>query len=202
MDISPEEIKENFDRFRTLCTKLGERSDVVLNMVDSLAERLALCPASAKKSYHLAMPGGLVRHSLDVLGNAMRLTKAFSWNLPKDSLIISCLFHDIGKVGSPTEDFYVPQTDSWRREKLGEEYTYNDELVYMSTPERSLFLCQHFGVKLTHDEHLAIKLNDGFVVDENKQYCLKISQLVWVVQTSDYVTTCNEKGMPNWPVVT
>src|SRR5690348_12374709 len=101
MLLAPEQVAENFTRFRGLCEKLGDRSDAALKMVDALDERLALCPASAKKDFHQAFPGGLVEHSLRVLSNTMKVAKAFEWDIPKDSLIIGALFHDLGKVGSP-----------------------------------------------------------------------------------------------------
>lgn len=197
-ELTAEEISKNFDRFRALCEKLGDRSESVVAMVDALGERLALCPASAKKDYHNAFPGGLVDHSLRVLGNAIKMSKGFGWSLPKNSLIISCLFHDIGKIGSPDADFYIPQTDQYWIDKKGEMYTYNNDLPYMATPDRSVFLMQHFGIQLSHDEALAIKLNDGFVVNDNKPYCLKISNLVYTVMTADYAATMEEKNTSFW----
>jgi len=195
MSLTPEQIEENFKKFRSLCEKLKDRSKAVLAMVDAIDERLALCPASAKRDFHCAYPGGLVIHSLHVLENVITLNGAFAWDLPKDSMILASLMHDIGKLGTPTEDFYVQQTDSWRLEKLGECYKYNDAIPYMSTPDRSLFLCQHFGVKLNHDESLAIKLNDGFVVEDNKKYCLKTPKLAFAVMTADYIATMEEKDL-------
>jgi hypothetical protein len=113
--------------------------------------------------------------------------------VPKDSLIIACLFHDLGKVGDQTNDYYVP-AEAWRAEKLGETYTYNRDMTYMSVPHRGVFLCNHFGLRLTQEETLAILLNDGFVVDENKQYCLKEPLLAHIVMTADYISTRQEKG--------
>jgi hypothetical protein len=75
MTLTPEEIAANFDKFRSLCEKLGDRSETALKMVDSLGEQLALCPASSRKDYHNCMVGGLVEHSLRVLSNAMKLVK-------------------------------------------------------------------------------------------------------------------------------
>jgi len=203
MSITPEEIAENFDKFRSLCEKLGDRSEAALRLVDSLGERLALCPASGKKDFHNAFPGGLVEHSLRVLQNAMTLCKGFGWKIPKDSLIIACLFHDIGKVGlvhddGTLNDYYVPQDSEWHREKLGELYKYNKHIQYMLTPQRSVYMCQAFGLNLKVDEYLSILLNDGFVVDENKQYCLKISPLVFAVMTADYISTMQEKTGEDW----
>jgi hypothetical protein len=203
MSLTPEDIASNFDKFRALCEKLGERSPAALNLVDSLGEKLALCPASSRKEYHLAEPGGLVDHSLRVLSNAMKLVKAYGWNVSKESLIISCLFHDIGKVGLANDDgsvsdYYVPQDSEWHREKLGEMYKYNKNMQHMSTPQRSVHMCQAFGLQLKIDEYLSILLNDGFVLDENKQYCLKTSPLVFAVMTADYVSTMQEKVGGDW----
>jgi hypothetical protein len=193
MSLSPEEIAANFDKFRSLCERLADRSTAALALVDHFAERLALCPASGRKEYHLAEPGGLVDHSLRVLGNAMKLCKAFEYNLPKDSLIIACLFHDIGKLGDLEQEYYLPQDSDWHRDKLGEMYKHNKDIKYMTVPHRGVWLCQHFGLKLTQDEWLAIMLNDGWVLQENKAYCLKEGTLVSVVQTADYLATKHEK---------
>jgi len=163
-----------------------------------LDEQFALAPASSKNQFHNAFPGGLVEHSLRVLANGMKLVNAYEFDIPKESLIISCLFHDVGKVGIPEDDgtfkeFYIQQNDQWRADKLGEQYAYNNDIQYMSTPQRSVFLMQSFGIKLKQDEYLSILLNDGFVVEENRRYCLKINPLVYVVQTADYISTMQEK---------
>jgi len=195
MSLTPEEIESNWKRMRSLLEKCGDRSVASLRMVDALGERLALCPASAKRDFHNAFPGGLVDHSLRVLGNAMRLTGAFGWKIPKNSLIISSLFHDLGKVGDHEHDYYVPQTDQWRVDKLGEEYTYNKEIQFMTVPDRGIFLCQHFGLLLTQDEMLAIRLNDGQYADENAPYKLKEPMLADVVHMADLISTKQEKGL-------
>lgn len=203
MTLTPEDIAANFDKFRSLCEKLGDRSPAALALVDHLGERLALCPASSRKEYHQAFPGGLVDHSLRVLSNAMKLCKAFGWEVSKDSLIIGCLFHDIGKAGLANDDgsitdYYVPQDSEWHREKLGEFYKHNKDMQYMSTPQRSVHMCQAFSLKLKTDEYLSILLNDGFVLDENKPYCLKTSPLVFTVMTADYISTMQEKFGESW----
>jgi hypothetical protein len=201
--LTPEDIEQNWQKFYGLCTKLGDRTPSVTAMLDDLDERLCLCPASAKRDFHGAFPGGLVDHSLRVLNGLVALNKAHDWKLPKESMIIGALFHDIGKVGLPgkdaSNDFYLPQTDNWRRDKLGEEYKYNDEVDYLTTPDRSVFVLQHYGIRLNAEEWLAVKLNDGFVLQENKPYCLKISPLVYGVMTADYIATMSEKGTRFWP---
>lgn len=193
-ELTAEQIDTNWQRYKMLCGKLGERSEPALAMCDSLGERLVFCPASSRAHYHLAIPGGLVDHSLRVFVNARNIVKAFSWDIPLESLIVASLFHDLGKVGSDQLDNYVVQTDSWKRDNRGENYTYNKELTYMNVPLRSVWLCQRFGVRLTYEETIAIYLNDGFVVDQNKEYCLKEPPLATAIWMADYVSTRQEKG--------
>ena len=95
-------------------------------------------------------------------------------------------------------DYYIPQESDWHRDKLGELYKYNKDMQYMSTPQRSVHMCQAFGLKLKTDEYLSILLNDGFVLDENKPYCLKTNPLVFVVMTADYISTMQEKVGGDW----
>ena len=193
MSLSPEDIAANFDKYRSFMEKLGDRSEAALALVDHLGERLALCPASSRKDYHSAFPGGLIDHSLRVLSHSLRLAKTFGWDLPKDSLIIGCLLHDLGKVGDHENDYYVPQTDGWRIDKLGEMYAHNRNMQYMTVPDRGVWLCQHFGLKLTQEEFLAIKLNDGQYADENAPYKMKEPQLADVVHMADVIATKQEK---------
>lgn len=195
MSLTPEQIETNWNQLRLFCEKLGDRSEAALRMVDALDMRLAICPASGRADYHNAFPGGLVDHSLRVLGNALTLTKAFGWKIPKDSLIIAALFHDLGKCGNHEKDYYVPQTDEWRANKLGEVYTYNRDLQYMTVPDRGIFLCQHFGLTLKEDELLAIKLNDGQYADENAPYKMKEPLLADVIHMADLISTKQEKGL-------
>ena len=194
LKLTPEEIESNFNKYRGFFEKLGDRSTVGVAMVDALGERLALCPASGRKDYHNSFPGGLVEHSLRVLGNAIKLSRAFEWKIPKDSLIIGALLHDIGKVGDENEDYYV-DADQWRKDKQGELYDYSRTIPYMSVPDRSVYLCQYHNLILSRDEFLAIKLNDGWVVTDNKPYCLKEPMLAHVVMTADYISTMQEKNM-------
>lgn len=199
MSITPEQIEANWNKYRNLCEKtLGNRAEPVLKMLDHLGERLALCPASGRKDYHNAMPGGLVDHSLRVLNNAMTLVKSFGWDVPKDSLVLGCLFHDLGKCSHLLEDgnlvdYYIPQESEWHREKIGEMYKHNPSIPYMSVPHRGVWMLQRYGVNLSYDEFLSIILNDGWVLQENKAYCLKEPILAHIVMTADYIATYQEK---------
>ena len=195
MELTAEQIAENFEKYRSFMEKLGDRADAALALVDGLGERLALCPASSRKEYHLPIPGGLVDHSLRVLGNALKLVKAFGWDVPKDSLIIGCLLHDLGKVGDHEKDYYLPQDSDWHREKLGEMYKHNKDIQFMTVPDRGVWLCQHYGLRLTQSEFMAILLNDGQYADENAPYKMKEPLLVDIVHMADFISSKQEKNL-------
>lgn len=191
--LTPDQIVDNFNKFRSFMEKLGERSEAALALVDGLGDRLAICPASSRLEYHNATAGGLVEHSLRVLTNALKLCKTFGWDLPKDSLIIGCLMHDLGKVGDHEKDLYLPQDSDWHRDKLGEMYKHNRDMQYMTVPDRGVWLCQHFGLRLTQAEWLAIKLNDGQYDETNAPYKMKEPRLADVVHIADVISTKQEK---------
>jgi len=52
---------------------------------------------------------------------------------------------------------------------------------------------QQFDVKLTQDEWLAIKLNDGHEADENRPYRMKESVLALVIHAADRMACQQEK---------
>ena len=135
-----------------------------------------LMPASHKKEYHNAFPGGYVDHVLRVVDCAIALNEVWvqfgvdSSTYTKEELIFAALNHDLGKMGDEENESYLPQTDQWRKEKLGEDYKFNDKLEYISVPDRSLHLLMSHGISFSKNEMLAIKLHDGLYDESNKSY--------------------------------
>jgi hypothetical protein len=135
-----------------------------------------MMPASHKKEYHSAFPGGYVDHVVRVIDGALRINEV--WNLmgndsttyTLEELVFSALNHDLGKMGDQNHESYIPQTDNWRREKLGEDYKFNDKLSFASVPDRGLWLLQDAGIKYSFNEMVAIQTHDGLYDDANKKY--------------------------------
>jgi hypothetical protein len=195
MDDEAKKIEGNWNRFRQLCNRLGDRTDGVNKMLDHFEQRAALTPASSRTEYHNSHPGGLIDHSLRVLSNLNKLVKAYGFEdkISKESMIIAGLFHDWGKIGSVDEDLYLDQQSDWHRDR-GMMYTHNRSMQYMTTSHRALFLFQHFGVYLTEDEFLSILLNDGMYIDDNKPYRMKEPTLAVLVHHADRMACQQEKG--------
>ncbi len=42
-------------------------------------------------------------------------------------------------MGDEQNESYVTQTDQWRRDKLGEDYMFNNKVAFASVPDRGLY---------------------------------------------------------------
>jgi 23S rRNA maturation-related 3'-5' exoribonuclease YhaM len=196
-DIQPEKILENFEKFKSCINKISnpENKKAALNLVETLGERLATAPASSNVKYHNCFAGGLVEHTLRVLNYATILRKNLNINndyISNDSLIICCLFHDLGKVGDLNNDYYLQQDNNWRLNNLGEKYKINYDMKYMTVTHRSIWLCQQFGIKLTQDEMLGILLSDGQYVKENEVYKQREPILATIIHHADLLACKKE----------
>jgi hypothetical protein len=87
-------------------------------------------------------------------------------------LVFSALNHDLGKMGSEEEESYIPQTDQWRKDKLGEDYTFNTKIPFASVPDRGLFLLQSHGIQYSFNEMITIQTHDGLYDEANKKYLM------------------------------
>jgi hypothetical protein len=88
----------------------------------------------------------------------------------EEELVFSAINHDLGKMGDETQDSYIPQTDKWRRDKLGEDYMFNNKVPFASVPDRGLFMLQSHGIQYTFNEMLAIQTHDGLYDPANDKY--------------------------------
>ena len=72
-----------------------------------------------------------------------------------DMLMRVLLLQHIGKA-----QMYVSETEVWRKKK-GFNYNFNDELASnLKLGERSLYLCQKYGIQLSEEEYEAIRVID------------------------------------------
>ena len=176
MSLTAELIAKNYEKhLKIIDTYLGERGDDVKSMLKALGDEYVMAPASGKSWYHNAFPGGYVDHVNRVVEYAVKQSRLYESmggdvDYTEEELVFSALFHDLGKVGEVNTPSYIPQTDKWRQDKLHEMYTPNGNLDFMLVPDRSLFTLQEFGIKVSKNEYLAIKLHDGVFSDANKPY--------------------------------
>ena len=135
-----------------------------------------MMPAAHKKEYHNAFPGGYVDHVNRVIECAIDLHHVWEKHgvdtstYTLEELVFSALNHDLGKMGDEQNEAYIPQTDQWRKDKLGEDYMFNVKVPFSSVPDRSLFLLQSHDIKYSFNEMIAIQIHDGLYDEANKKY--------------------------------
>jgi hypothetical protein len=157
-------------------------------------------PSSTK--FHSNYQGGLLDHSILVLSTAAGLRDAMVKMKPElvdrltdESLIISCLLHDLCKVG-----FYVPK-EKWKKDENDKWVSYRGYDVEDTFPighgEKSVILLQWLGLSLTIDEMLAIRYHMGLwstsvdCGDANRAYfrAVNMCPLLSIVQNADFMSS-------------
>ena len=178
MKLSAEQIQENWNQFthNILNYISSPRKEQLIEFYNKYQDRLILMPAAHKKEYHNAFPGGYIDHVNRVVKAALELS--YIWDkfgcdmttFTDEELVFSAINHDLGKMGDADHESYLPQTDKWRKDKLGEDYMFNKKLAFSSVPDRGLFLLQDNGIKYTFNEMVAIQTHDGLYDSANDKY--------------------------------
>ena len=178
MTLTAEQIQHNWETFNANISEYitGDRKQKLLDFYKKYEERIILMPASHKKEYHSAFPGGYVDHVNRVVDASLKMYdvwKEFGMDTSTftiEELVFSAINHDLGKMGDAQNESYIPQTDQWRRDKLGEEYMHNKKIAFAAVPDRGLFLLQSHDIKYTFNEMLAIQTHDGLYDSANEKY--------------------------------
>jgi hypothetical protein len=176
-NLSPEQMADNLAKFYSLIDKYisGDRKDKLIEMYKDIEETLATSPASTKISHHNAFAGGYLDHVIRVTEAALVFEKVWdkfgqNKNYTTEELAFSALNHDLGKLGTNDEPVYIPNQSQWHRENQGLMFNYNPAITHMRIAERSLFVLQKYGIQVSENEFLAIRLHDGLYEEANKQY--------------------------------
>ncbi len=176
MSLSAEKIQKNYEKhLKIVGTYITDRKEACISMIKHMEDTYVMAPASSKTWYHSAFAGGYVDHVNRVVEYAVKQMRLYqemggTIDFTEQELVFAALFHDLGKIGDGDRPNYIPQTDKWRQDKLSEMYTYNPELDFMLIPDRSLFILQKFGIKVTQKEFLGIRLHDGVFDKANESY--------------------------------
>jgi len=178
MKLTAEEIQNNWNVFLGLIEEhiSSPRKEKLLDFYNQYADRLMLMPAAHKKEYHNAFPGGYVEHVIRVVRCALKQHQLWADEgvdtdtYTVEELVFAAINHDLGKMGDEENEAYIPQTDQWRKDKLGEDYMFNDKIAFASVPDRGLYLLQLHGIQYTFNEMVGIQTHDGLYDEANKKY--------------------------------
>jgi len=201
--ITEEQIQENLAKFYDFIRDYIEpkRADKLAKFYEGIELTLATAPASTKLSHHNCFPGGYVDHILRVTESAIILDRLWDKmsqvkNYTLEELVFSAINHDLGKLGTNEDPFYMPNDSQWHIEKQGAYYKYNANITHMRISDRSLYYLQAAGILVTENEYLAIKLHDGLYEEGNKSYYVTYSEenqiksnLVHVLHQADFMAS-------------
>ena len=145
MKLTAEKIQGNWVEFlNNIETHItGKRKKQLLDFYNKYGDRIMMMPASHKKEYHSAFPGGYVDHVNRVVNVSLSMSslwKDFGCDMTTfttEELIFSAINHDLGKMG---------------------------------VPDRGLFLLQEHGISYTFNEMIGIQTHDGLYDSANDKY--------------------------------
>ena len=189
------------------------RKEALIKMYEAIVEKVLTAPASSNSTRHNCWPGGYIDHVNRVVKCAIELWETWhslganTKNYTKEELVFAAINHDLGKVGSSTDDYYIPNDSDWHV-KRGQIYKINPKLQFMKVPDRSIYLLQEHGVAFSENEYLAIKLHDGLYSKGNESY-LMAGQPEFALKTdmpillhhADHLATLIESAIAHQPEV-
>ena len=158
------------------------------DLIEHFGERLVLCPAGLTIEEG-GYPGALVDRALRTAQRAKQIAQAAELPTNPSSAVRVALVAELGRLGDlePEAELYLPQTSDWHREKLGQNYKYNDACSRTTVPHRTLHLLQHFGLRLNREEWIAVLTIGGLHLPENAFYGNKKNDLIDLLQLAKHV---------------
>jgi hypothetical protein len=175
--LQSQQIVKNWARFLDIIENQlsPDRSQILLDFYKKNEDRISMAPSSEKDWKNSAFPGGYIDHVLKVYdialeANKLWVTSGADCTFVQKELIFVALHHDLGKIGTENEDYFIPNDSDWHIKNMGMVYKFNDKVPAMKLSERSLFILQSLGINLTYEEYMAIKLCDGLYDSSNGFY--------------------------------
>lgn len=140
--------------------------------------------APCSGQYHLAREGGLAEHSLNVCEQMLEVNKALKTNIPRDSIIICGILHDLGKMGDYGKPNYNENILKSGEISTSKPYVTNPALSYVPHEVRSIAITQRH-IPLTEDEEFAILYHNGLYTALGNSYKGKETPLSLIMHFAD-----------------
>lgn len=189
------EIIERYKRLKAMVTERRDEFEELMNFAESETDFLT-SPASTK--FHLCREFGLLEHSVNVAETLLKIKPVLAPDISDESCVIVALIHDLGKAGMPGNPQYLKNEPTERQKMYGYgpsvPYRFNNDLVFLSVPVRSLFLALRY-MKLTEEEVQAVVYHDGQYAEDNRSVANREEPLTLLLQYADnWSTSVIEKG--------
>ena len=178
--LTAEQIQINWNTLiEIIDSHIGDdRRENLLKMYDDFKDRMMFTPGSGTAHFHNCFIGGYVEHVLHITKIARKLFVDYKElgahiDYTEEEVIFAALHHDLGKVGDLENDYYVPNDSKWHIENQGKYYKRGKDLNFMTVTDRAIYLLNHFGVTMSENEYLALRLTDGMYEEANKTYLMQ-----------------------------
>lgn len=207
-------IRSQYERLLSLIkTTFGEnseRTERLLRLYEDFSDRVLTAPASSREYFHNCYEGGYLDHVLRVYDAARLVVPVYAEmggaiDFTQEELTFATLHHDLGKLGDEDGPFYIAQDSNWHNAR-GEYYKKNPKLQLMETNDRTVFILQTYGITITKNEMLAIKMADGLFSEANQYYFKNNerfphkSSLMYIVHWADWIACISEKDQARYGV--
>ncbi len=155
------------DKIETLLLSTGRKGmpELVVEM-----DKMGFFEAPCSTQYHLAKPGGLAEHSLNVCVIAEKLAALLYPEVDIHTVRIVSLLHDLGKAGQYGKPGYIPNMLKGKATKANPDpqpyqsekkpYVANPSLLCIDHEIRSIVIAQQY-IALTEEEQQAILWHNG-----------------------------------------
>jgi len=204
--VTPEHINAQYDRvLEIIKSRIPLRYNELYALYRDFEDRIKEAPASGKSHYHNAYPGGYLDHILHVYDVAISMASLYltptvggTQTFTREEVAFCALHHDLGKIGDDTGPQYIMETDPYWLKK-GFVYKYAERPLPTTVYERTMYLLQKYGVKMSLREMVTIKLTDGLYDESNKGALMSNkpfpfdTALPYLMHWSDHMATIAEK---------
>ena len=177
--LTPEKINLNYITF---CNKLKKYNCYSEQMINEIGEQLKDCSFSMNDDSGSAYQGSMIdivlNHLCSVAYNINEVVfgptgKFNSMRVNPDMLMRVLLLQHIAKA-----EMFVNTRDTWKVKK-GMLYEFNTNLkASLKLGERSLYLCQKYGIELAEEEYEAIRIIDKSEDDKIMFYINPLCSIV------------------------
>lgn len=177
--LTPEKINLNYITF---CNKLKKYNCYSEQMINEIGEQLKDCSFSMNDDSGSAYQGSMIdivlNHLCSVAYNINEVVfgptgKFNSMRVNPDMLMRVLLLQHIAKA-----EMFVNTRDTWKVKK-GMLYEFNTNLkTSLKLGERSLYLCQKYGIELAEEEYEAIRIIDKSEDDKIMFYINPLCSIV------------------------
>lgn len=185
--LTQEKINSNFVMY---CKLLEKYNCFSQKMIDDLGDDIKNCSFAMNEDSGSAYQGSMIDITINILCKIAHNIneKGFSDNpylkVNNFNLMRVLLLQHLAKA-----QMFIPQRESWKLKK-GFLYDFNDGLeAVLKLGERTIFLCQKYGIELSEAEYEAIRCIDK----TEEKYDYSLSPLCAVVKYANILTVIESK---------